>query len=93
MVQPALRVGGHGQPSGLESLHHLLRPLGAAAGGVVDGVEGRIEASEVVDGVQLAGRADGGQLRPPVGTDHQHRLGPLQDRGELGKRRPGGTGL
>ena len=93
MVQSALGVGGYGQASGRQRSNDFLRPLGAAAGGVLDGVEGRIKAAEVVDGRQLAGRADGGQLRLPVGTDHQHRLGPLQGRGQLGQRRPGNTGL
>ena len=93
VVQAAFGVGGHGQASGAQDSNHPQRPLGVVAGGVPEVAAGRINAAEVVDGRQLAGRADRGHLRLPVGTDHQHGPGPIKLRGQAPEGTAGFTRL
>lgn len=77
----------------MESDDDLLRSLGAATGWVLNRMQSWIEAAEVMNGLQLNGRADGGHGGLPMGTDHEHGSWPGQITGQNLQRIPCGTGL
>jgi hypothetical protein len=77
VVQAATGISGDWDPGRQQSIHHLLRSLGAAASRVLDRVEARIESTEIVNRLQGVERSSGS---PRLDGEHRRAVGHEQDR-------------
>ncbi len=74
MVEAAIGVRGGGQPRRLQQLERAARGQVGALGRVLQRVEGRIEAAEIVDGLGPQRQRGLRLARHPVRRHDQHRL-------------------